>query len=83
MEVHNYYNLRESEEWINIDFVVRFYEKHDTSKVMASWWREDKKFTNQTSDWYLTTNLKDPYIYLMALLCQFHGEKDCSRFSEA
>jgi hypothetical protein len=50
---------------------------------MASWWREDKKFTNWTSGWYLTTNLREPYIYLMALLCRLHGEKDCSRFSEA
>jgi hypothetical protein len=68
---------------LNTDFVLSFYEKHDTSKVMASWWREDKNFTNRTSGWYPTTNLREPYIYLMALLCRLHGEKDCSRFSEA
>ena len=50
---------------------------------MASWWREDKKYTNQTSSWYQTTNLSEPYIYLMALICQLYGEKDCSRFSKA
>jgi hypothetical protein len=50
---------------------------------MASWWREDKKYTNRTSGWYPTTNLRESYIYLMALLCRLHGEKDCSRFSEA
>jgi hypothetical protein len=57
------------EEWLNTDFVVIFYEKHDTSKVMASWWREDKNFTNRTSGWYPTANLRESYIYLMALLC--------------
>jgi hypothetical protein len=50
---------------------------------MASWWREDKNFTNRTSGWYPTANLREPYIYLMALLYRLHGEKDCSRFLEA
>jgi hypothetical protein len=68
---------------LNIDFVVSFYEKHDTSKVMASWWRENKTFTNRTFDWYPTANLREPYIYLMGLICRLYGEKDCSRFSEA
>jgi hypothetical protein len=52
VEVHSYYNLRDPEEWLNTDFVVIFYECHDTSRVMASWWREDKKYTNRVSDWY-------------------------------
>jgi hypothetical protein len=46
---------------------MKFYECHDTSWVMASWWREEKKFTNRSTCWYGTTNLRDPYIYLMAL----------------
>jgi hypothetical protein len=83
VEVQNYYKLREPKEQLNTDFVVSFYEKHDTNKVMASWWREDKNFTNRTSGWYPTTNLRELYIYLMALLYRLHGEKDCSRFSEA
>jgi hypothetical protein len=83
VEVQNYYKLRDPEERLNTDFVVRFYEKHDTSRVMASWWREDKNFTNQTSGWYPTTNLRESYIYLMALICRLYGEKYCSRFSEA
>jgi hypothetical protein len=68
MEVKNYYKLRELEEWINIDFVVEFYEKNDTSKAMVSWWREDKNLTSRTSEWYPTANLRESYIYLMALL---------------
>jgi hypothetical protein len=50
---------------------------------MASWWREDKKFTNRTASYYPTANLREPYIYLMALICRFHGEKYFSRFLEA
>jgi hypothetical protein len=50
---------------------------------MMLWWREDKNITNQTSDWYPKTNLREPYIYLMALLCILHGEKYFSQFSEA
>jgi hypothetical protein len=45
-EVQKYYKLREPEERLNTDFVVNLYEVHDTSRLMASWWKEDKKFTN-------------------------------------
>jgi len=50
---------------------------------MVSWWKEDKKFTNHCNGWYGTVNLREPYIYLMALICRLYGEKDCSKFSEA
>jgi hypothetical protein len=65
VEVQSYYNLRDPEEQMNIDFVVSFYESHDTGRVMASWWREDKKYTNRTFGWYQTINLRESYIYLM------------------
>jgi hypothetical protein len=83
VEFQRYYKLREPDEHLNKDFVLNFYHKHDTNKIMASWWRDDKIFTNRNSSWYLTANLRQPYIYLMALLYQLHGEKDCSRFSKA
>jgi hypothetical protein len=31
VEVHNYYKLRDPEERLNNDFVISFYEKHNTS----------------------------------------------------
>jgi hypothetical protein len=83
VEVQNYYKLRDPEERLNTDFIVKFYEHHDTGWVMDSWWREDKKYTNQTFGWYQMTNLRESYIYLMTLICQLYGEKYCSRFSEA
>jgi hypothetical protein len=82
-EVQKYYKLRDPEERLNTDFVVKFYEFHDTSRLMASWWKEDKNFTNRSNGWYGTVNLREPYIYLMALICRLYGEKDCSKFSEA
>jgi hypothetical protein len=63
-EVQSYYKLKYFELKLSIDFVSSFYVSHDTSKIMAYWWREDKKFTNQIFGWYPTTNLKEPYIYL-------------------
>jgi hypothetical protein len=83
VEVHKYYKLRDAEDHLNTYFVVKFYERHNTNQVMTSWWREDKKFTNQSTSWYGMTNLRDPYIDLMALICRLYGEKDCSRFSKA
>jgi hypothetical protein len=83
VEVQSYYKLRDPEERLNTDFVIKFYERHETGWVMDSWWREDKKYTNRTSGWYQTANLRESYIYLMALICRLYGEKECSRFSEA
>ena len=68
IEVQKYYKLRDPEERLNTYFIMNFYEHHDTSRVMASWWREDKKYTNQSTVWYQKTNLKEPYIYLMDLV---------------
>jgi hypothetical protein len=50
VEVHNYYKIKDLEEWLNTNFFIIFYEKHDPSWVMGSWWREDKNFTNRTFD---------------------------------
>jgi hypothetical protein len=74
-EVQSYYKLRDPKEKLSTNFIVSFYASYDTRKIMASWWREDKKFMNWTSEWYRMTNLREPYIYLMDLLCRFHGEK--------
>jgi hypothetical protein len=49
IEVQKYYKLRDPEERLNTEFVVKFYEFHDTSRLMASWWKEDKKFTNRSN----------------------------------
>jgi hypothetical protein len=82
-EVQNYYKLKYSKLKLSTDFVLSFYASHDTNKIMSSWWREEKKFMNRTVGWYPMTNLREPYIYVMALLYKLHGEKICSRFSEA
>jgi hypothetical protein len=47
VEVHKYYKLRDPKDWLNIDFVVKFYERHNTSRMMASWWSEDNKYNNR------------------------------------
>jgi hypothetical protein len=81
-KVQKYYKLRDPEERLNTDFVAKFYEVHDTSRLLASWWKEDKKFTSRSTGWYNTVNLREPYMYPMVLICQLYGEKDCSKFSE-
>jgi hypothetical protein len=77
IEVQNYYKLRDPKERLNTYFVVKFYEYHDTNMLLASWWKEDKKFTNRNIGWYNTINLKETYMYLMALICRLYGENDC------
>jgi hypothetical protein len=37
-KVHKYYKLTDPEEWLNTNFVVNFYEFHDTRWLMASSW---------------------------------------------
>jgi hypothetical protein len=82
-EVQKYYKLKDLEEQLNKEFMVNFYEFHDTCWSMASWWNADKNFTNRSNVWYGTDNLREPYIYLMALIYRLYREKDCSNFSEA
>jgi hypothetical protein len=50
---------------------------------MASWWKEDNKFTNRSNGWYGMINLREPYIYLMALIYHLYGENYFSKFLEA
>jgi hypothetical protein len=68
IEVQKYYKLRDPEDHLNKKFMVNFYEFHYTSWLMASWWKEDKKFTNRSNGWYGMIDLREPYIYLMALI---------------
>jgi hypothetical protein len=63
--------------------MVKFYELHDTGRLISSWWREDKKFSNRSNGWHGTINLREPYIYLMDLIYRLYREKYCSNFSEA
>jgi hypothetical protein len=63
--------------------VVMFYEFHDTNRLLASWWKEYKKFTNKRNGWYNMVKLKEPYMHLMDLICRFYKEKYCLKFSEA
>jgi hypothetical protein len=76
IEVQKYYKLRDLKEQLNTDFVVKFYECHETILLMDSWWKEDNKITNWNNSWYGTVNLREPYIYLMALIFRLYGEKD-------
>jgi hypothetical protein len=69
VEDKKYYKLRDLEEKLNTDFVVKLYEHHNTRKLLASWWREENKLLNKTNGWYNTTNLREPYMYLMVLIC--------------
>jgi hypothetical protein len=76
IEVHKYYKLGDLEERLNTNFVVKFYVFHDTIRLMASWWKEDNKFTKGSNDWYSISNLRDPYIYLMDLILLLYAERD-------
>jgi hypothetical protein len=48
-EVHSYYKLKDSKLKLSTNFILSFYASHNTNKIMLSWWREDKKFTNRTA----------------------------------
>jgi hypothetical protein len=63
--------------------MLKLYEFHDTNWLMASWWKEDNNFTNWINGWYGKINLREPYIYSMALIYWLYGENDYSKFSEA
>jgi hypothetical protein len=49
VEVQKYYKLRDLKERLNIYFVVKLYEYHDTSRLLASWWKEHNKFKKRNT----------------------------------
>jgi hypothetical protein len=83
IDVTRYYKFHDPEELLNKYFVVSFYQKYDVSRILANWWKEDKKLFNRLGGQYPTTGLWESYMYLMILLCRLYGEKDCSQFTEA
>jgi hypothetical protein len=82
MEVNNHYKLKEPEVRLNTDFVVKFYEQHNTNQLLASWWKEDRKFVNRAFRWYNTINLREPHIFLIVVICRLYEERDCYKFSK-
>jgi hypothetical protein len=46
---NKYYKIRDAKVKLNNEFVVKFYECHNTGQLLASWWKEDKKFVNRAS----------------------------------
>jgi len=83
IDISKYYKLPKPDLLLNNDFMAAFHKQHDVGKLVASWWKEYRKFINRTSGWYIVTGLREPYMYLMVLICWLYGEKDCSWFIEA
>jgi hypothetical protein len=45
-DVNTYYKFPEPDESLTKEFLITFYEKYDTSKILGNWWKEDKNFVN-------------------------------------
>jgi hypothetical protein len=69
------YKLPDPDESLTKYFVIAFYEQYDTNKILSSWWKEDMKFAKRSSGRYAISNLREPYMYVMILLCRLYGEK--------
>jgi len=52
-------------------------------KVMNKWWIEGKPFKFRDNEIYPTTNLREPFIYDVALLKFFLGKNDVTHFMES
>lgn len=43
-DVSRYYKFLDTEDLLNNDCVVNFYQKYDMGKVLSSWWKEAEVF---------------------------------------
>jgi len=75
IEVNTYSKIKDVEVMLKNYFVIEFYEHHKTIQLLASQWREDKKFMNRASGWYNIVNLREPYMFLMAMIYWLYKEK--------
>jgi hypothetical protein len=44
---------------------------------------EENRFFTKSDGVYTMTNLRDPYIYAMDLMCKLYGEANCIHFKDA
>jgi hypothetical protein len=45
-DVSTYYKFPAPDESLTKDFLISFYEKYDTSRILGNWWKEDNFFVN-------------------------------------
>jgi hypothetical protein len=48
VEVNKYYKLREPKVKINTNLMDEFCEKHNTNRLLAFWWKDERKFMNRS-----------------------------------
>jgi hypothetical protein len=58
-------------------------EEHDTKNILYSWWVEDTRLFGKSDGIYSISNLRDPYVYTMALVTMLYGDKYCAHFKDA
>ena len=76
IELERYYKFYQPEILLTREFVEQFHVRNDT-KVLASWWIEQKRFTTtqpRNDRIYPTTHLRIPYLYAMAVMCRLYGQ---------
>jgi enoyl-CoA hydratase/carnithine racemase len=66
-----------------IGFVEQFHQGNDIKEILEIWWVENKRFFAKSDGLYRMTNLRDPYIYAVDLMCILYGESICIHFKYA
>lgn len=64
-------------------WVEQFHKKQDVKKILVGWWIEGKTFLKKNDDVYAITKLRDPYSYVMAMMCKLYGEPNFLHFKDA
>jgi len=73
-ELEKYYRLDQLEKCMIIGFVEKFHQENDIKKILERWWVENNRFFAKSDGVYRMTNLRDPYIYAVDLMCILYGE---------
>ena len=47
---------------------------------MAKWWVEGKQFQSRDTRIYPTTNLRESYVYAVAMVSRLYGEENAAHF---
>jgi hypothetical protein len=57
LNLERYYKIPKPEFHLVNLFVDEFYQKHDDNKILANWWKEEKRFFHKVYGSYFITNL--------------------------
>jgi hypothetical protein len=79
IELDKYYHLENRTQSLDEELIRNF--PHKAKHLFKIWYKTNKTFKLIPSRDYLTSSLRTPYQYIVAMFCRLYGDKYASKFT--